>query len=63
MLPYFLFYRGKAGKLQEFSASLKRIQLLKWVQLAQQEGLRVQPEAAAREGAACWEGSLLGGAA
>lgn len=29
VLPYFLFYRGKAGKLQEFSASLKRIQLLK----------------------------------
>ena len=38
VLPYFLFYRGKAGKLQEFSASLKRIQLLKWVQPAQQEG-------------------------
>lgn len=28
VLPYFMFYRGAAGKLEEFSASSKRIGLI-----------------------------------
>jgi hypothetical protein len=28
VLPWFMFYRGKQGKLQQFSASAKRINLI-----------------------------------
>jgi hypothetical protein len=28
VLPYFMFYRGAQGKLEEFSASSKRIHLI-----------------------------------
>ena len=31
VLPYFLFYRGRQGKLEEFSASIKKVAALRCV--------------------------------